>query len=225
MPEAEVSTAGLRAAEGELIRAIQRDGFRREVELLRVRSVRSPRHRMDMEMKSSKIRTWNPFLGEDGIMRSGSCLANANSLSDAVKYPIVLPKDNADVEALIDETHKAYGHAGAEHVKSVLRRRYSIVNDGQMVRRVVRRCVTCQRCFKPPCKQKMAPLPVDRVEVGHPFEITGVDLFGPYVLSNGRRKNTKVWGVLFTCLKVRAIHLEYVESLSSTAFLAALIRF
>ena len=35
----------------------------------------------------------------------------------------------------------------------------------------------------------------------------------------------KVWGVIFTCLKTRAVHLEYVESLSLTAFIATLIRF
>ena len=47
-------------------------------------------------------------------------------------------------------------------------------------------------------EQKMAPLPEERLTEGAPFEITGMDIFGPYIVSNGRRKQLKIWGIIFT---------------------------
>lgn len=39
------------------------------------------------------------------------------------------------------------------------------------------------------------------------------------------RRNEKRWGILFTCLTIRAIYLDLLESLSSDAFLMAFRRF
>ena len=71
----------------------------------------------------------------------------------------------------------------------------------------------------------MAPLPLDRVEPGGAFEVSGVDCFGPFVVKHGARSTAKRWVVIFTCYKSRAVHFEVVEAMSTTAFLNALIRF
>lgn len=57
-----------------------------------------------------------------------------------------------------------------------------------------------------------------------PFTFVGVDYFGPLHVSVGRR-TMKNWIALFTCLTVRAVHIEVVESLSSDSALMALRRF
>lgn len=49
-------------------------------------------------------------------------------------------------------------------------------------------------------------------------------------LSRGRlavalRANSKRWAILFTCLTTRAVHIEVIEELSSSAFINALRRF
>ncbi|XP_040172707.1 uncharacterized protein LOC120905736 [Anopheles arabiensis] len=56
------------------------------------------------------------------------------------------------------------------------------------------------------------------------FSYTGIDYFGPMVIVNGR-KTEKRWGVLFTCLTVRAVHIELVQSLSTSDCLMAVRSF
>lgn len=71
----------------------------------------------------------------------------------------------------------------------------------------------------------MGQLPKVRLEYGvHPFTYTGVDYFGPINVVVGRR-NEKRYGVLFTCMTCRALHLEVAASLTTDSFLMALRRF
>ncbi|CAM1317989.1 Uncharacterised protein r2_g2623 [Pycnogonum litorale] len=72
----------------------------------------------------------------------------------------------------------------------------------------------------------MADLPPERLKsMAPPYTVTGVDLFGPLYLKVSRNVTKKVWGAIFTCATVRAIHLELVEDLSTEAFMHALRRF
>ena len=157
--------------------------------------------------KSSKLRKLNVFLDESEVLRAGTRLLNAETLEYNMKFPIVLPKSEVIVSDLVRFTHEALAHAGVEQVRHTLREKFHIVSDGMLVRSVVKGCVECQRRFKKPAEQKMAPLPTERVEVGNSFEITGVDVFGPYVVKHKGRSTNKRWVALFTCMKTRLVHL------------------
>lgn len=67
----------------------------------------------------------------------------------------------------------------------------------------------------------MADLPVDRVESAQPFSFCGMDCFGPFLTKQGR-KEQKRYGLLFTCLCSRAVHIETLEDLTRDAFINAL---
>ena len=70
----------------------------------------------------------------------------------------------------------------------------------------------------------MSDLPDDRLEPSAPFTYVGVDYFGPWIVKEGR-KEMKRYGVIFTCLSSRAIHLETANSLDTSSFINALRRF
>ena len=70
----------------------------------------------------------------------------------------------------------------------------------------------------------MADLPADRLEENPPFAYSAVDYFGPFFIKEGRRE-LKRYGVLFTCMSSRAVHLETAASLTTDSFLNAYRRF
>lgn len=75
----------------------------------------------------------------------------------------------------------------------------------------------------------MARLPADRVAVDTSFTHVGLDVFGPWGITScrtsGNSAESKRWAVIFTCLSTQAVHLEVIESLSSSSFVNALCRF
>ena len=74
--------------------------------------------------------------------------------------------------------------------------------------------------------QVMAELPVCRLApFTPPFYYTSCDYFGPYNVKVGRNKTTKYYGVIFTCLNTRAVHVELAVDSSTMEFIQVLRRF
>ena len=77
----------------------------------------------------------------------------------------------------------------------------------------------------------MANLPNIRLQLHvKPFSNTGVDYFKPIQAKTSRktRRNQgtlKTYGVIFTCLNTRAIHIELSGDLSTDSFILSLLRF
>ena len=217
--------AEYREAENFLIREIQATHFAPEIETLRGMNVRKPNGREELRKRGSALSTIDPFVDESGLLRAGGRLAHSTLLTRDAKFPIIMPNHNVNVDSLIRWTHQTEGHAGVNHVLSYLRRRWSIQGGRCTIRRVIHHCIRCQKLFKEPQPQKMAPLPVDRLEVRVPFEATGVDVFGPFKVKMGGRATHKRWVMLFTCLGCRAVHFEMLKDLSTPTAINALVRF
>jgi len=95
----------------------------------------------------------------------------------------------------------------------------------QVIRSLLRKCVTCRRLAgRPYTAPDPPPLVAARVKQSMPFEVTGIDFTGAlYVRGNDRE--TKVYICLFTCAVSRAVHLEIVTDLTVECFLQAFRRF
>ena len=75
-----------------------------------------------------------------------------------------------------------------------------------------------------PANPKMASLPDAGLAFRmRPFSHCSLDYFGPINVKIDRRRE-KRWGALFTCLTVRAVHVEIVNSLSSDSTIMAIKR-
>ena len=73
--------------------------------------------------------------------------------------------------------------------------------------------------------QKMASLPNDRLTSGEPpINRVGIDYLWP-LYTKVDRPSPKLYGVIFTCLACRAVHLEVAYSLDKDFFLGAFSRF
>ena len=98
-----------------------------------------------------------------------------------------------------------------------------IVNASSVIRSLIYHCVTYWSLCGKLGEQLMSELPSDRQE-SPPFTYCVLDLFGPFTIKN-YRKELKRYGVMFTCLCSRAIHIEVAQSLETDSFILSLRRF
>ena len=142
-----------------------------------------------------------------------------------VKHPVLLPKKAHLTDLVIRHFHQHTGHQGSArtHVE-ICSSGYWIVNGSSLIGHHISKCVTCRKLRASPQQQVMAELPTDRFEQVPPFTFSAVDYFGPFYIKEGR-KEMKRYGVLFTCMASRAIHLEIATSLTTDSFLNAYRRF
>ncbi|XP_071123445.1 uncharacterized protein [Mytilus edulis] len=164
------------------------------------------------------------ILDQENVIRCVGRLGAAQ-LSEGAKTPILLPKKNKVTELLIESMHRKNFHVGVSQTLSAMRQTYWIPQGRSEVKRVLRKCTICKRCEGGPYKMPlMPPLPKKRVNESAPFTYTGVDYFGPiFVKSDTGCK--KVWVCLYTCLVVRAIHMELMQDISAEEFLLGFRRF
>lgn len=160
-------------------------------------------------------------LGEDGVLRVGGRLSQS-SLPNSVKHPVIIPKDHHITRMLIAHHHERIQHQGKGLTINEIRANgYWIQGINRAVASYIRQCVTCKRHRKPVEEQRMADLPLERVEPSPPFSYCGMDCFGPFLIKQGR-KECKRYGLLLTCFSSRAIHIEMLDSMSTDALINGL---
>lgn len=125
----------------------------------------------------------------------------------------------------MEHFHKVNHHKNTQTVLNDLRQRYLIKRNRSTLNRVIRKCQTCVVQRAKPVYPQMASHPADRLAIGQrAFTNVGVDCFGPITTTVGRRKE-KRWGMLFTCLTTRAVHLEMAYSLSGESCIKCIQNF
>jgi transposase InsO family protein len=223
-----VTVQELKDAEMEIIKYVQRQSFPREITSLKECKPSRSKCGVLVSGKKTVERTsptfkLNPLLLDD-VLCVGGRLENA-SIPERSKHPPILPKENHVCELIVRHYHLMYGHAGKEHVLSLIRRDFWIIRARVMVKRLIGQCFDCRRRNAPPCEQVMADLPPDRlIPDKPPFSYVGVDYFGPLEVKRARSM-VKRYGCIFSCLTTRAVHIEIAHSLDTCSFIDALHRF
>lgn len=166
--------------------------------------------RNQLVQPNSRIYQLSPEVDENGILR---LCGRADRLPDSVidqRRPIILGGNDGYARLLIKHYHEKYNHIGHDTV--TLKKNRS-------------ECSMCKVIKSTPQPTIMAQLPTPRLKGGNPaFHFTGVDYFDPIMIKIGRQIH-KRYGVLFTCLSTRAVHIEIDASETTDSFIMALRRF
>ena len=204
-----------------ILNEVQYDSFKDDIDAL-------------MSSKSlgtnSALSKLDPYIEEStGLLRVGGRLGQS-SLPYEEKHPIILHKSHYVTKLLIRHFHESVFHQGRTFTEGAVRQGgYWIVGAKRAISSLIFDCVTCKKLRGKFERQKMADLPSDRTEPCTAFSYVGVDVFGPWqVISRKTRSSqasAKRWAVLFTCLTIRAVHIEVVDEMTSSAFINALRRF
>lgn len=222
-----ITVEEMELAEKEILKKVQWKSFAEEIQTLKSKEELNKSidegKKPNYIKKTSVIVKLDPVL-KNGILCVGGRLKNA-SIPVSAKNPAIIPSGHRIVDLIVRHCHLVSGHSGLEYTLSLIREKFWIVKGRSAVKKVLRNCFSCRKRQSPVGEQKMSDLPADRVTPSKPpFTFTGVDCFGPFHVKRGRSL-VKRYGVLFTCLNLRAIHIEVAHSMDTSSFVEALRRF
>ncbi|XP_026747883.1 uncharacterized protein LOC113508909 [Trichoplusia ni] len=216
--EKDFTTKELERSLLKCIELVQQEEFKEDIERLK----------SNKALKGeSKIKTLNPYLDGDGILRVGGRLRNAN-LEEQVKHPIIIGNKNYLVPLIIADAHARTLHGGVQLMLNYISSKYWVVRSKALIKACIHKCLICARFRSQSRTQIMGDLPKARVTPARAFLHSGVDFAGPFhiTMSKGRGIRTqKAYICVFICMSTKAMHLELVSDLTSEAFIAAFKRF
>jgi hypothetical protein len=212
----ELTTELLNEAELSIIRFVQWQWYPEEMKALHAAIAFTCN-------RSHPLQKLDPVL-IDETMRVGGRLERA-LIDDQAKHPVILPKCAVVSRMILEDIHRSVGHLGRNTILTASREKYWIIGATSLIKQIMSKCVTCHKHQGKLFTQKMADLPEERLVHGQPPSTNvGMDYFGPFEIKQGR-KVFKRYGVIFTCMSVRAVHLEIAHSLDTDSCINAIRRF
>lgn len=190
-------------AENALYHRAQRDVFVDEILILKKKKTLKRHKKFE---RSSDLRSFSPYWDDKNVLREKGRLDAAKMLSPDTKHPIILPRHHQITKLLVDWYHRKYKHANHQTTLNEIRQKFIIPAIRVVLKSVRNSCQSCKNSSTMPQIPEMAGLPLARLAAfNRPFTYTGVDYFGPFKVKVNR-STVERYGVIFTCLTVRAVH-------------------
>ncbi|XP_073504767.1 uncharacterized protein [Phyllobates terribilis] len=214
------ATPDLDFSRNHIIFTVQKEAYPREIQcLMNKTSVPA----------NSVLRKLDPFIDNSCLLRVGGRLKEAK-IEFIEKFPLIVPGKCHVAGLIVQHYHNLVKHQGRLFTEGAIRTAgLWIVGAKKLISSVIFKCVTCRRLRGSTQTQKMADLPADRLSMDPPFTSVGLDVFGPWSVATRQTRSSqassKRWAVIFTCMSIRAIHIEVIESLDTSSFINALRRF
>ena len=182
------------------------------------------------EPKVKGLNDLAPFTDKDSLIRVGGRLKQSN-LFTRMKHPLLLPGKHPVTDLIIKHYHNAVSHQGRVITSSKIREEgFFVLHGTSSVKNFIRKCLLCKKLRGTSDNQLMADLPFDRIQETPPFTYCGLDVFGPFYVSESMStrktsRTSKVWALVFICLTSKAVHIEMLSHMDTTSFKWALRRF
>ncbi|XP_063959312.1 uncharacterized protein LOC135154982 [Lytechinus pictus] len=186
--------------------------------------IRDVQNGMESRIKKGELKSLSPFIDDYGIIRVGGRIDKAIT-SFEQKHPALLPYGHHVSRLITRHVHET-SHSGVAATMAKIRLKYWILHGHKLAKTVKYRCTKCRVFQHKTETQQMSDLPKERLAPSTPpFHFTSCDYFGPLTVKVGRNKTSKYYGVIFTCLNTRAVHLELAVDCSTMEFIQVLRRF
>ena len=172
------------------------------------------------------LRTLTPRLDKQGIYVVGGRAQRWTEISyNKQEIPIISGKHKF-AKLFSEYIHKS-GHLGVESDIAKIRSRYWVIGLRKLCMSIRYNCIDCRKRDGKLSSQVMGKLPLERLKPAPAWSYIGIDLFGPYHVRGdiNKRSTGKIYGVIFTCLLIRAIYLDISVDYSTDGFLAVFRRF
>ena len=181
----------------------------------------------DFNTESKQLQKFRPRRNEDGIIVVGGRTERWMEGTWNRQFFILLPKKHHVSLLIARREHARTGHLGRDATISKIRATYWILGVRGIVKNLIDKCVLCKAKLQKLLQQVMAPLPIERLKPCPPFTNVMIDYFGPYIIRGEVQKRTrgKCFGVLFTCMNMRAVYVDIANDYSTLGFLMVLRRF
>ena len=139
----------------------------------------------------------------------------------------LLPTQHPLTSLLMREAHTNGGHRGRDATLARFRNTYWTPQGSKVAKRVKMDCQLCKLRDPKLMSQEMGRLPEERLTPSPPFTHVSLDLFSPFMIRGEVQQRTsgKAYGVIFSDLASRAIHIEPVFGYDTSSFILALRRF
>ena len=169
----------------------------------------------------------NPASDENGYYVIGRRLIDRNPMTPDASPQKLIPTRHPLTRLFMERAHKESGHRSRDVTLAHFRQKYWTAHGSKIAQSAKNKCQLCKLRDVKFGTQEMGKLPEARLKQAPPFTYTMLDLFGPYAVRGEVQKRTsgKAYGVIFTDLVSRAVHIEAVYGYDTPSFLLALSRF
>ena len=200
-----------------LLRFMQKECFPDELEYLQ-----NPQNKDVPNLVSSL----NLFIDKSGVLRSDGRSGKCDAYEYDLVNPILIAKNHDLTKLIIEDCHLKCQHLGIGSTLNKVRMSgFWIPRARQAVKNVLSSCFMCKKfnslSFKYP---KVTNLPKHRVNLVKPFKHVGLDYTGTIMVKDSKGFK-KMYLLIFTCLNVRAVHIELVPDMNTYTLVLAIIRF
>ena len=140
----------------------------------------------------------DPSLDDNMLLCVGGRLTRS-TINYYERHPIILPKEAHLSHLIIKHYHEKAEHQGRCLTISTIRcNGFYIIGISRLVASLTFRCVIC-RCLRHNTQtQKMAYLPIERLEPAAPFTYVAIDCFGRYTVTEIIMEITR-YMIVFVC--------------------------
>lgn len=176
----------------------------------------------------SLVSNLNLFLDKDGLLRSSGRISKSLYFNYDVHHPILLSKFHYLTKLYIQSCHTKMQHLGLATTLNYIRSQgFWIPQARSAVKNIIKECISCKKmnvfAFRYP---KYSSMPKHHLNLIYPFRHVGVDFTGHLWVNNPKTNaSEKVFILIFTCLNIRAIHIEVLPDMTVKNFVLAFQRF